>query len=111
MTPERQGLADIAAAIPGQPVAYGIDAKGPWARIGEITARARKPAAGGLPAARHDGERVMRLRDILIAMAALAIAIAVAKRPTAPVSPSAADAHKARVAADRRTLKALREEP
>lgn len=45
MTPEREALAEILRQAPGQPVAYGIDAKGPWARIGETTARARRPAA------------------------------------------------------------------
>ena len=45
MTHEREALAEIARQAPGQPVAYGIDHKGPWARIGETTARARPPAA------------------------------------------------------------------
>lgn len=44
MTPERQALAEIARQAPDAQAAYGIDHKGPWARIGETTARARPPA-------------------------------------------------------------------
>lgn len=50
MSPERQALSEIDQALPGQPVAYGIDHKGPWARIGETMARAR-PSAAALRAA------------------------------------------------------------
>lgn len=51
MTPEREALAEIARQAPGQPVAYGIDHKGPWARIGEMSARGKPGAAEALKAA------------------------------------------------------------
>lgn len=44
MSPEREALAEVAQRAPDAQVAYGIDRKGPWARIGESSARARTPA-------------------------------------------------------------------
>lgn len=57
MIPEREALAEVARRAPGAPVAYGVDHKGPWARVGEATARA-KPVGAALAAAlqKHLGD-------------------------------------------------------
>lgn len=44
MTPERQALLEVIDQAPGAPVAYGIDRRGPWAQVGEASARAKTPA-------------------------------------------------------------------
>jgi hypothetical protein len=43
-------LAIIARELPGRPVSYGIDHKGPWATIGDVTARARPAPVDALRA-------------------------------------------------------------
>lgn len=50
-------LAEIARRFPGQPIAHGIDAKGPWARIGDTTARGRPGVDAALRAALAKAER------------------------------------------------------
>ena len=50
-----KALAEILALIhrdlPGQAVAYGIDHKGPWAKVGDVMARGRPAAVDALRAA------------------------------------------------------------
>jgi hypothetical protein len=50
----------------------------------------------------------MKPRDILIIAALLALAAAIATKRTPQPSPSEADTHKARVEADRETLRKIR---
>jgi hypothetical protein len=51
VTPEALLLAEVRAQFAGQPITYGIDAKGPYARIGEVEARGRPDCEAALRAA------------------------------------------------------------
>lgn len=48
MSPEAIICAEIRARLPGQPITYGIDHKGPYARIGDVSARGRPDCAAAL---------------------------------------------------------------
>lgn len=48
---EAETLAIIRRDLPGHAVSYGIDHKGPWARIGDVTARARPAPVDALRSA------------------------------------------------------------
>lgn len=50
-TAEAVIVAEIRARCPGETVAYGIDHKGPWARIGDTYVRRRPVCADALQAA------------------------------------------------------------
>lgn len=50
-TGEHPVIAEIRAACPGAAIAYGIDHKGPYARIGDVEARARPDCIASLQAA------------------------------------------------------------
>lgn len=46
----RELEAEIRALRPGEPLAHGVDHKGPWARVGDVGARARPDCEAALQA-------------------------------------------------------------
>jgi hypothetical protein len=57
-TPEALTSAEIRRHLPGQPIRYGIDGKGPYAQVGDVLARARPDCAAALRAALGQARKV-----------------------------------------------------